>query len=131
MVNVTPEKSSARNILENSQKLVDEIDIPQPIISAFEGLILKPRRMCFRKRNRQSKCCNVRETARGRPQRIGEVATKDIEEVIEGGHVAALIMLLSSEHLSVRKEALTNISKVRAKLKESPLKKRTGLASPL
>jgi nucleolar pre-ribosomal-associated protein 1 len=45
--------------------------------------------------------------------------TKEVDEVIEGGHAAALILLLSSQHLSIRKEALTNISKFSAKLKES------------
>lgn len=44
---------------------------------------------------------------------------KDIEDVIEGGHAAALVMLLSSETLSVRKEAVTNIAKFTAKLKDS------------
>jgi nucleolar pre-ribosomal-associated protein 1 len=46
-------------------------------------------------------------------------ATKEVEEVIENGYAAALIMLLSSEHLSVRKEAAINISKFGAKLRES------------
>jgi nucleolar pre-ribosomal-associated protein 1 len=45
--------------------------------------------------------------------------TKEVEEMIEDGYAAALIMLLSSEHLSVRKEAAINISKFAAKLKES------------
>ncbi|KAG9241520.1 ribosome 60S biogenesis N-terminal-domain-containing protein [Calycina marina] len=44
---------------------------------------------------------------------------KDVDEVIEAGHAAALVRLLSSEHLSVRKEATTNLSKFSAKLKES------------
>jgi nucleolar pre-ribosomal-associated protein 1 len=44
---------------------------------------------------------------------------KDVEEVVEGGHLASLIMLLSSEHLHIRREASVNISKFAAKLKES------------
>jgi nucleolar pre-ribosomal-associated protein 1 len=46
-------------------------------------------------------------------------ATKEVNEVIEGGYAGALISLLSSEHLGIRKEAVTNISKFSAKLKES------------
>ncbi|KAL2070409.1 hypothetical protein VTL71DRAFT_13435 [Oculimacula yallundae] len=50
--------------------------------------------------------------------------TKDVDEVIDGGHAAALVMLLSSDHLGVRKEAATNISKFAAKLKESSLEEK-------
>lgn len=46
-------------------------------------------------------------------------ANKEIEEVIEDNYAAKLVMLLSSDHLSARKEALTNISKLAAKLKVS------------
>lgn len=45
--------------------------------------------------------------------------TKEIAEVIEEDHAAALVRLLSSPHLSIRKEALTNIAKLASKLKES------------
>ncbi|RFU26614.1 hypothetical protein B7463_g9742, partial [Scytalidium lignicola] len=45
--------------------------------------------------------------------------TKEIDEVIEDGYAARLVMLLSSSHLSIRKEAVTNISKLAAKLKDS------------
>jgi nucleolar pre-ribosomal-associated protein 1 len=45
--------------------------------------------------------------------------TKEVDEVVEGGYLASLITLLSSEHMSVRKEAATNISKFSVKLKES------------
>ncbi|KAA8570704.1 hypothetical protein EYC84_000100 [Monilinia fructicola] len=84
MLNETPEKSSARKILEKSQKLVDEIAIPQPIQSAAEGLDAENHEgWRFRKRRRQSKCCNARETARGRPQRIGEIGAKLKESSFE------------------------------------------------
>ena len=46
-------------------------------------------------------------------------ATKDVDEVVEDGYLASLILLLSSEHLSVRKEAATNILKFAAKVKAS------------
>ncbi|KAH7411257.1 ribosome 60S biogenesis N-terminal-domain-containing protein [Cadophora sp. MPI-SDFR-AT-0126] len=50
--------------------------------------------------------------------------TKGFDEVIDGGHAAALVMLLSSDHLSVRKEAATNISKFAVKLKGSTLEEK-------
>lgn len=50
--------------------------------------------------------------------------SKDIEEVIDDGYAASLILLLSSEHLHVRKEAAINIVKVAAKLKESTLEEK-------
>ncbi|KAI2624179.1 ribosome 60S biogenesis N-terminal-domain-containing protein [Hypoxylon sp. NC1633] len=46
-------------------------------------------------------------------------ASKTPEELIEEGYASSLIRLLSSEHSSIRKEALTNIVKVAAKIKES------------
>jgi nucleolar pre-ribosomal-associated protein 1 len=51
-------------------------------------------------------------------------STKDPDEVIEEGHAAALIMLLSSVHLSIRKEAVTNISKFAKKLKDSSVEEK-------
>ncbi|KAI1327528.1 ribosome 60S biogenesis N-terminal-domain-containing protein [Xylariaceae sp. FL0255] len=47
-------------------------------------------------------------------------STKPPEELVEEGYATSLILLLSSEHLSVRKEALSNIIKMAAKIKESP-----------
>ncbi|KAI1434441.1 ribosome 60S biogenesis N-terminal-domain-containing protein [Xylaria sp. CBS 124048] len=46
-------------------------------------------------------------------------STKPPEELVEEGHAASLILLLSSEHASIRKEALTNVVKMAAKIKES------------
>ncbi|GAP86354.1 putative ribosome biogenesis protein urb1 [Rosellinia necatrix] len=46
-------------------------------------------------------------------------STKPPEELVEEGHAASLILLLSSDHVSLRKEALTNIIKMAAKIKES------------
>ncbi|TPX07345.1 uncharacterized protein E0L32_010767 [Thyridium curvatum] len=44
---------------------------------------------------------------------------KDADELVEEGHAAALVQLLSSEHTSIRKEALTNVMKMAAKIRES------------
>ncbi|KAI0889010.1 ribosome 60S biogenesis N-terminal-domain-containing protein [Annulohypoxylon maeteangense] len=45
--------------------------------------------------------------------------SKTPEELVEEGYAASLIRLLLSEHSSIRKEALTSIVKVAAKVKES------------
>ncbi|XXG98485.1 syntaxin binding protein 1 [Hypoxylon texense] len=44
---------------------------------------------------------------------------KTPEELVEEGYASSLIRLLSSEHASIRKEALTNIVKVATKIKDS------------
>ncbi|KAK3192530.1 hypothetical protein K4F52_001329 [Lecanicillium sp. MT-2017a] len=44
---------------------------------------------------------------------------KNVEDLVEDGHAAALAKLLSSSHTNIRKEALTNILKMAAKVKES------------
>ncbi|KAH9887175.1 ribosome 60S biogenesis N-terminal-domain-containing protein [Xylariomycetidae sp. FL2044] len=46
-------------------------------------------------------------------------SSKTAEELVEEGFAASLIGLLSSEHPSIRKEALTNVIKMAAKIKES------------
>ncbi|KAI0117756.1 ribosome 60S biogenesis N-terminal-domain-containing protein [Nemania sp. FL0031] len=46
-------------------------------------------------------------------------SSKPPEELVEEGHAASLVLLLSSEHASIRKEALTNVIKMAAKIKES------------
>ncbi|ESZ90671.1 hypothetical protein SBOR_8951 [Sclerotinia borealis F-4128] len=125
MVDGTPEDSPARKILDKSRKLVDEIEIPLPTELAADGLNAK---------NTEDgiSATEIDEVNDTMLERLPEEdhgalikwATKDVEEVIEGGHAAALIMLLSSEHFSVRKEALTNISKIGAKLKESPFEEK-------
>ncbi|KAI0537671.1 ribosome 60S biogenesis N-terminal-domain-containing protein [Xylaria digitata] len=46
-------------------------------------------------------------------------SSKPPEELVEEGHAASLILLLSSEHASIRKEALINVIKMAVKIKES------------
>ncbi|KAI0594058.1 ribosome 60S biogenesis N-terminal-domain-containing protein [Biscogniauxia sp. FL1348] len=46
-------------------------------------------------------------------------SSKTPEELIEEGYATSLIVLLSSEHPSIRKEALTNVIKMASKIKES------------
>lgn len=45
--------------------------------------------------------------------------TKSAEELVEEGYAASVVWLLASEHSSIRKEALTSIIKIAAKVKES------------
>ncbi|KAH8680926.1 ribosome biogenesis protein [Xylariales sp. PMI_506] len=45
--------------------------------------------------------------------------TKTADELVEEGYAASVIWLLASEHPSIRKEALTSITKMAAKIKES------------
>jgi nucleolar pre-ribosomal-associated protein 1 len=46
-------------------------------------------------------------------------STKNVEDLIEDGWAARLVRLLASEHINIRKEAVTNILKMAAKIKES------------
>lgn len=46
-------------------------------------------------------------------------ATRNVEDLVEDGWAARLIHLLSSEHINIRKEALTNVLKMADKVKES------------
>ncbi|KAI1174608.1 ribosome 60S biogenesis N-terminal-domain-containing protein [Nemania sp. FL0916] len=45
--------------------------------------------------------------------------TKPPEELVEEGHAASLVLLLSSDHASIRKEALSNVMKMATRIKES------------
>ncbi|RKF58127.1 Uncharacterized protein C14G10.02 [Erysiphe neolycopersici] len=49
---------------------------------------------------------------------------KDIEDIVEDGHLKKLILLLSSKYDNIRREALINISKVSHLLKESKFEER-------
>lgn len=50
---------------------------------------------------------------------LSKWATKEADELVEEGHAASIVSLLASEHISIRKEALVNIAKMAAKIKES------------
>lgn len=50
---------------------------------------------------------------------LSKWATKEADELIEEGHAASVVSLLASEHTSIRKEALVNIAKMAAKIKDS------------
>ncbi|KAI0150482.1 ribosome 60S biogenesis N-terminal-domain-containing protein [Xylariaceae sp. FL1272] len=46
-------------------------------------------------------------------------SSKPAEELVEEGYATSLVLLLSSEHSSIRKEALTHVVKMATKIKES------------
>ncbi|QPH04441.1 hypothetical protein C2857_001440 [Epichloe festucae Fl1] len=50
---------------------------------------------------------------------LAKWASKSVEDMVEDGHAAGLIRLLASEHINLRKEAITSILKMAAQIKES------------
>lgn len=46
-------------------------------------------------------------------------SSKTVDELVDEGHLVSLMALLASEHASIRKEALVNILKAAAKIKQS------------
>lgn len=50
---------------------------------------------------------------------LSKWATKEPDELVEEGYAASVISLLASEHISIRKEALTSVSKMAVKIHES------------
>ncbi|EFW99033.1 ribosome biogenesis protein [Grosmannia clavigera kw1407] len=50
---------------------------------------------------------------------LAKWANRPADELVEEGYAASLIMLLASEHTSIRKEALVNLAKMAAKIRES------------
>jgi nucleolar pre-ribosomal-associated protein 1 len=50
---------------------------------------------------------------------LSKWATKEADELVEEGYAASVVSLLASEHTSIRKEALVNIAKMAAKIKDS------------
>jgi nucleolar pre-ribosomal-associated protein 1 len=117
----TPEKSVARHTIEQTRKLVDSIEVPEAsqIPSETTGKTGSNTIIEVEK----SKILNSLHSDSGGEAEdhnsLVKWTTKEVDEVIEGGYAASLIMLLSSDILSIRKEAATNISKFAAKLKES------------
>jgi nucleolar pre-ribosomal-associated protein 1 len=116
-----PESSAARHTLDQTRKLVDSIEVPEDrkILTGSTETA---------KSNTVNEIDNPNSLTSRNPESGDEVennnaltkwTTKEVDDVIEGGYAKSLIMLLSSNVLSIRKEAATNISKFAAKLKES------------
>jgi nucleolar pre-ribosomal-associated protein 1 len=117
----TPEKSAARHTIESTRNLVDIVEVPDCKIVHSDS-------------NKKTESSSVPEIEKSKilssldpdsgiatedRNSLIRWTTKEVDEVIEGGYAASLIMLLSSDVLSIRKEAATNISKFAVKLKES------------
>ena len=113
---------SARKIIERSRALVDTVSVPEPKTSAAAQPMEGSKSTVLFESEKARILASMAEQSNIRTEdhsALVKWTTKEVEEVIEDGHAAALVMLLSSEHLSVRKEAMTNISKFTAKLKSS------------
>lgn len=121
LVTETPEGSPARKILEKSRKLADDVVVPEARIKHAE--VNKGIKSNAPSEPEKAKITEamleVSDAKSEDHSSLTKWTTKDVDEVIEDGYAAALIMLLSSQHLSVRKEAVTNLAKLAAKLKES------------
>lgn len=121
--------SEAYKMIYNSRKSLDTVMVPEPKSLATplpEEQSSKAPSDFVKARVTES----MLETSNEQPEdhtALVRWANKEVDEVIEAGHAAALVKLLSSEHLSVRKEAATNISKFAAKLKESNFEEKEQL----
>ena len=116
-----PERSSARKTIERCRKLVDAVSVPEPTSpepAQPDEAVKSKVPSDIEKQVILATMVDRQAQSEDHSSLIKWIA-KEVGEVIEGGHAAALIMLLSSEHLSVRKEAATNISKLAVKLKDS------------
>jgi nucleolar pre-ribosomal-associated protein 1 len=122
IASLTPKKSPALKIIEDARKLVDTVLIPEPISI----------QMAEAKKDQADNTPTEHAKMKARENMLDNAdipiedhgalvkwVSKEVDEVIEAGYAASLVMLLSSEHLSVRKEAATNLSKFSAKLKAS------------
>ncbi|KAH8678755.1 ribosome 60S biogenesis N-terminal-domain-containing protein [Tricladium varicosporioides] len=118
----TPESSAAHGILQRSRKLVDIVEVSELKVKDMDAITQESKTNTPSASEKADIIQTMLEDATPRVEdhkSLVKWTTKEVDEVVEGGHAAALISLLSSEHLSVRKEALTNISKFASKLKES------------
>ncbi|KAL3426044.1 ribosome biogenesis protein Urb1 [Phlyctema vagabunda] len=114
--------SSARRTIEKSWKKIDSIKIPDPQPTMSQANDVSSSKEPASNNENANAIANIMaDTKDPEEDRSALVkwTNKEVEEVIDDGHAASLIMLLSSDHLSVRKEAVTNISKLAAKVKES------------
>ena len=116
------EDPSIQTIIDSSRKLADSIPIPElteiPIVHALNDLEVNVPSEAEKTKVAQTFLQDSDAKVEDHSA-LTRWTAKDVDEVIEAGHAAALIRLLSSEHLSIRKEAITNIFKFSAKLKES------------
>ncbi|KAK6586922.1 hypothetical protein PZA11_000212 [Diplocarpon coronariae] len=125
----SPERSRARKTIEWSSKLVDTVVVAEEKATPVEHTTDSERSAPSdsEKLSILARMDEVSENPAEDHKALTKWTAKEVTEVVDGGHAAALVMLLSSEYLSVRKEAVTNISKCSAKLRESSLDEKTQL----
>lgn len=58
---------------------------------------------------------------------LSKWASKSVDDMIEDGWAAGLVRLLASEHINLRKEALTGVLKMAAQIKESSYEEKTQI----
>lgn len=122
LANEVPADSSVRRTIERSRKLIETIAIPEREAPTATQPEKVAKSNVPSVREREQALAAMMESSQPPIEDHGSLVkwvSKEVDEVIEEGHAAALVMLLSSEHLSVRKEAATNVSKFAAKLKDS------------
>lgn len=121
LVSACPEGSKARKTIERSRKLVDALEIPKPPESSAKSADTPNGDPVDEQSSTdiEMSMLQITDVDADDHSALTKWITKEIEEVVEEGHAAALIMLLSSPHLSARKEAISNIAKFALKLKAS------------
>jgi nucleolar pre-ribosomal-associated protein 1 len=116
-----PEASPARKTISRARKSIDNIAVPTSTIVPEPSAKTSSSEM-GPNQAKNDLLATIRSDSHVADEDHSSLVkwtTKEVDEVIEDGHAKSLVKLLSSEHLSVRKEALTNISKFAAKLKAS------------
>jgi nucleolar pre-ribosomal-associated protein 1 len=90
-------------------------DVTQADLSSLEGAV---KDICIGG-NALESILSVPATRDQNNSILSNWASKTVDELVDEGYAAKLISLLGSEHMSIRKEALTNILKMAAKVQQS------------
>ncbi|KAI9745706.1 MAG: hypothetical protein M1818_001242 [Claussenomyces sp. TS43310] len=121
MAVLDPEKQYARSIIKGSRAIVDTLQLPswnEAAPKLEEKLSARPAETSDLVDVEASMLEPIEGNFDDHKAALRWV-TKQVDEIVEEGHAGALIMLLSSPHIHVRKEAMINIAKLAAKTKES------------
>jgi nucleolar pre-ribosomal-associated protein 1 len=121
LVEATSTNPAAQKVIKRSRKLIEDVEVPEPETKTSTAMSTAESKTIVEedKSTILATMSGDFEPPAEDHKPLTRWTTKEVDEVIEEGHASALIMLLSSEHLSIRKEAVTNISKFAMKLKES------------
>jgi nucleolar pre-ribosomal-associated protein 1 len=122
LADAASEDSTVRKTIEQCRKLVDVVSVPEPKAQTATSPEKAAKSNVPTESEKGQILAAMLEFSQPKKEDHSPLikwTSKEVDEVIEEGHAAALITLLSSEHLHVRKEAATSISKFAAKLKDS------------